>query len=83
MENKELYHYGVKGQQWGVRRYQNKDGTLTAAGKARRINGIAKGFPMTPEEADSGKCNPNKPNRWYDREEYEAQLAEKGGGKRR
>ena len=31
----ELYHYGVKGMKWGIRRYQNKDGTLTAAGKKR------------------------------------------------
>lgn len=31
----ELYHHGIKGQRWGVRRYQNKDGTLTAAGKKR------------------------------------------------
>lgn len=30
-----LYHHGVKGQKWGVRNYQNKDGSLTAAGKAR------------------------------------------------
>ena len=29
----ELYHHGVKGQKWGVRRYQNEDGTLTSAGK--------------------------------------------------
>ena len=29
----ELYHYGTKGQKWGVRRYQNPDGSLTAAGK--------------------------------------------------
>lgn len=29
----ELYHHGVKGQKWGVRRYQNEDGSLTPAGK--------------------------------------------------
>lgn len=33
---KELYHHGVKGQKWGVRRYQNKDGSLTPAGKKRK-----------------------------------------------
>lgn len=31
----ELYHFGVKGQKWGIRRYQNKDGTLTPAGRQR------------------------------------------------
>lgn len=31
----ELYHVGVKGQKWGVRLYQNKDGSLTALGKLR------------------------------------------------
>lgn len=30
-----LQHYGIKGMKWGVRRYQNKDGSLTAEGKAR------------------------------------------------
>lgn len=33
--NHELYHHGVTGMKWGVRRYQNKDGSLTAAGKKR------------------------------------------------
>lgn len=31
----ELYHYGVLGMKWGVRRYQNKDGSLTKAGKKK------------------------------------------------
>lgn len=30
-----LAHHGIKGQKWGVRKYQNPDGTLTAAGRAR------------------------------------------------
>ena len=34
MEN-ELYHWGIKGMRWGIRRYQNKDGSLTDLGKKR------------------------------------------------
>lgn len=34
----ELYHHGIKGQRWGIRRYQNKDGSLTPAGKKRYMN---------------------------------------------
>ena len=34
----ELYHWGIKGMKWGERRYENKDGTLTAAGK-KHYNG--------------------------------------------
>lgn len=31
----ELYHHGIKGQKWGVRRYRNEDGSLTNAGQKR------------------------------------------------
>ena len=34
----ELCHHGVKGQRWGIRRYQNPDGTLTEAGRRRYLN---------------------------------------------
>lgn len=34
---KELYHHGILGMKWGVRRYQNSDGTLTSAGKERAL----------------------------------------------
>lgn len=33
--NDELYHHGIKGQKWGIRRYQNPDGSLTLAGRKR------------------------------------------------
>lgn len=32
---KELYHFGIKGQKWGVRRFQNEDGSLTSEGQKR------------------------------------------------
>lgn len=33
--NDELYHHGIKGQHWGIRRFQNADGSLKPAGKKR------------------------------------------------
>ena len=38
----ELYHWGIKGMKWGVRRYQNNDGTLTSEGKKRKQSKIDK-----------------------------------------
>ena len=38
----ELYHAGIKGMRWGIRRYQNKDGSLTPAGKKRYNQEVAK-----------------------------------------
>lgn len=35
ISSEELYHHGIKGMKWGVRRFQNADGSLTAKGKQR------------------------------------------------
>ncbi len=50
----ELYHYGRKGMKWGVRRYQNKDGSLTDAGKRRYAQDKA------DQNNDKLAANPNK-----------------------
>ena len=44
-----LSHHGIKGMKWGVRRYQNKDGTLTDAGKKRAKT------ELTPEQKAARK----------------------------
>lgn len=51
MDNNYLAHHGIKGQKWGVRRYQTKDGSLTSAGKKRYSKGDGKkAKKTTPEE---------------------------------
>ena len=42
LQTKELYHHGIKGQKWGIRRYQNEDGTLTEAGRKRVTEQLGK-----------------------------------------
>lgn len=49
-----IKHHGIKGQKWGVRRFQNKDGTLTALGRKRQNN------DNEPAHDDYNKSHDNK-----------------------
>lgn len=50
-----LEHHGIKGQKWGVRRYQNEDGTRTAAGKKREQSRSNESAHDDYNKAHSGK----------------------------
>lgn len=56
----ELIHYGVLGMKWGVRRYQNKDGSYTEAGQRRNFKRIEKSYLKSTrnnfEDYNSGKA---------------------------
>ena len=73
----ELYHHGIKGQKWGIRRYQNEDGSLTTAGKKGYSTGELRTMSKQVGEYNVGKLairnkginERNKINDWYNSED--------------
>lgn len=57
-----LYHHGIKGQRWGVRRYRNEDGSLTSAGKKRYDRDIREN--LGKEKENRIDTSHPDPNRW-------------------
>ena len=66
----ELCHHGILGMKWGVRRYQNKDGTLTSAGKRRYATGKAE----PPAHEDYLRARAKTPREMSDKELSDAVL---------
>lgn len=69
MQSEELAHHGIRGMKWGVRRFQNKDGSLTAAGKKRYgSNGGEADSSGSGSKAPGKKSRPKKISEMSDEE---------------
>ena len=77
-----LYHWGIKGMKWGIRRYQNPDGSLTEAGKKRLRNEVEDSYAKSSNMQEFGnKLISQKGIRNWDmanktRKDFTSKLAE-------
>lgn len=83
-----LSHYGIMGQKWGVRRYQNEDGSLTKEGRERyssstalsdknysRIENIFKQMPLADKQLIDPDITTNKATYFSDKNDYRKSVA--------
>ena len=82
--NDELYHHGIKGQKWGIRRFQNKNGGLTSAGRKRYDDSDGGGSNSKPKAkavAKTGSKGTTKQKKVYKipekKSEHRLKLEEK------
>lgn len=73
MYENELMHSGIKGMKWGVRRYQNQDGSLTDAGKRRYARDAKEqnwkigddGLARSQSKKTKGEIHEADPDKWF------------------
>lgn len=75
----ELYHHGTKGMKWGIRRYQRKDGSLTAAGKKRYSDSPS--LAKQKDQMESAKKTLDESTKAYRREDYKIRYVPFSGDK--
>lgn len=69
-----ICHHGIKGQKWGIRRYQNEDGTLTAAGKKKKAKEDKKAQKAARKSEKKERASASKNRRQLSDEELSRRV---------
>lgn len=81
-DNNGLYHFGIRGQKWGIRRFQNEDGSLTAEGK-RRYSSNTKGYIADLKNAQDETQKQYFSERVKENSRYDDYVIKTGGNGKR